>query len=70
LAIGSGRASAYAAFYSWRDQELRPEERVRLALEAAEEYTNNVRGPFDFVETAVARFVLAQGSSQDISASA
>jgi hypothetical protein len=45
-AIGSGRFAAYGALYALEHVALPAEPKVRLALEASERYTNNVRKPF------------------------
>jgi ATP-dependent protease HslVU (ClpYQ) peptidase subunit len=46
-AIGSGAEVALGSLYSTQDRQ--PEDRVRLALAAAEQFCNSVRGPFHVV---------------------
>ncbi|MDX1608165.1 MAG: hypothetical protein R3251_03070 [Candidatus Spechtbacterales bacterium] len=45
-ALGSGRGEALGSLYTTRYSGLTPEERIRQALSAAEEFTTSVRGPF------------------------
>lgn len=47
-AIGSGGPIAMGALYATRGQ--RPMKRLTLALEAAQEYCNSVRGPFTWLK--------------------
>lgn len=48
-AIGEGTQTALGALYATRNSCKRPEERLRLALEAAAEYNMTVRGPFNIL---------------------
>jgi len=50
-AVGSGAAVALGALYATKNTlNLSPENRLRLALEAASEYVANVRAPFMFLQ--------------------
>lgn len=46
-AVGSGEMVAYGALYALAGTDVAPEIKVRLALEAAAEFTTTVRGPFN-----------------------
>ena len=50
VAIGTGAHIALGAMYATKDSRLKPEERVRIALEAAVEYSAGVRPPFNIVK--------------------
>lgn len=52
LAIGSGRHNAYA-LHALADSRFTGEERVRRALEAAVNFTSNVRPPFVVLSTGI-----------------
>ncbi|MEX0877430.1 MAG: hypothetical protein WDZ40_01040 [Candidatus Spechtbacterales bacterium] len=45
-ASGSGASLALGSLYSTENSALTPEERIRLALSAAEKFTRSVGGPF------------------------
>ena len=47
-AIGSGAPTAFGSLYSTQGQH--PLDRVRIALEAAQEFTTSVRGPFNYLD--------------------
>jgi ATP-dependent protease HslVU (ClpYQ) peptidase subunit len=53
LAIGSGRHNAYGALHALADSNLSGEQRVRRALEAAVNFTGNVRPPFVILSNGV-----------------
>jgi ATP-dependent protease HslVU (ClpYQ) peptidase subunit len=46
--IGSGAPAAFGSLYSTKGQH--PLDRVRVALEAAQEFTTSVRGPFNYLD--------------------
>lgn len=45
-AIGIGAQVALGAMYAMKDSKLDPEEKIKRALRAAEEFSSGVRGPF------------------------
>lgn len=49
-AVGCGAAIAQGALYATKHLNMEPEARVRLALEAAAEYSAGVRAPFHIVK--------------------
>lgn len=49
-AIGCGDDLALGAMYALRDSKLSDEERLGVALEAAQEFNGGVRAPFSFVK--------------------
>ena len=46
--VGCGQDVALGAMYATQDIKLSPKERIKLALNAAEEFSLGVRGPFIF----------------------
>jgi ATP-dependent protease HslVU (ClpYQ) peptidase subunit len=49
-AVGCGAQIALGALYATKDQLLSPEDRIRIALSAAVEYSAGVRPPFHIVK--------------------
>lgn len=49
-AVGCGAQIALGAMYATKDSTLTPENRIRLALSAAAEYSAGVRAPFHIVK--------------------
>ncbi|MFI5953046.1 hypothetical protein [Cryptosporangium sp. NPDC051539] len=52
-AVGSGDEIAMGALYATARSRMSPRKRLEVALEAAERFNGNVRGPFNFVSTPV-----------------
>lgn len=50
-AVGCGDDIALGALYATARSRMKPQRRVRLALEAAERFSAGVRGPFTYAET-------------------
>jgi ATP-dependent protease HslVU (ClpYQ) peptidase subunit len=48
-AVGCGAQIALGALYATRNSNMQPQDRLRVALEAAAEYSAGVRGPFAFL---------------------
>lgn len=68
IAIGSGRHIAYGALHALATTTIPTEEKVRLALAAAQRYTSNVREPFLVLATKTAN--ASANASADASADA
>lgn len=49
--VGCGSQIAHGALHAIQDFDLTPNARLSRALEAAERYSNGVRGPYRFVDT-------------------
>lgn len=50
VAVGQGRQFAYGALCALERSGKRARERAEIALETAQRFSTNVRGPFTFVE--------------------
>lgn len=50
MAAGSGDQAALGALYATEDMGIEPENRIRIALEAAQEYSLGVREPFNILK--------------------
>ena len=49
-AVGCGEELAKGALYALRDSSMPPEEKIRTALSAAEQFSAGVRGPFTILK--------------------
>jgi len=52
--IGSGTEYALGSLYSTENSGMNPEERVKMALKAAEAFCGTVQGPFDIIKIPLA----------------
>jgi ATP-dependent protease HslVU (ClpYQ) peptidase subunit len=49
-AIGCGAQAALGAMYATQNSRMKPEDRIKLALEASAEYSSGVRAPFTLLK--------------------